>query len=152
MTLRPGDAEWPLPTSEAISAVMRANRWRDTSPEVAVRSALHRRGLRFRKRHTIPLDGRRWTQPDAVFTRARVALFVDGCFWHSCPVHGTAPAANSSYWARKLTRNVARDRDTTSQLEARGWKVVRAWEHEDPEAVAERVQSVVRQRLGGSSL
>ena len=120
---------------------MRANGWRDTTPEVRLRSLLHRRGLRFRKRHTIRLDGRRWTQPDVVFTRTRLAVFVDGCFWHACPEHGRVPKGNAEYWRPKLERNVARDRDTDRQLAERGWTVVRAWEHEAPEAVADRVQA-----------
>jgi DNA mismatch endonuclease (patch repair protein) len=126
---------------------MRANTWRDTAPEVALRSALHRRGRRFRKRLTIKLTGRRWTQPDICFTRARVAVFVDGCFWHRCPDHGVSPQANSSYWGPKLDRNVARDRDTDIQLAALGWVVVRAWEHEHPELVADRVEAVLVERL-----
>src|SRR5690349_14645601 len=133
--MKPTDPGWPRPTSAAVSSVMRGNRWRDTSPEAAVRSILHRRGHRFLKRRTIKLEGRRWTQPDIVFPRARVAVFVDGCFWHRCPVHGTDPVANSSYWASKLDRNVARDRDTDLQLITLGWVVIRAWEHEEPHAV-----------------
>jgi len=108
-SVRPDDPSWPKPSSAAATAVMRGNVWRDTSPEAAVRSALHRRGYRFRKRHTIKLAGRRWTQPDAVFLRARVVLFVDGCFWHRCPLHGTSPRKNDGYWGPKLDHNVARD-------------------------------------------
>jgi DNA mismatch endonuclease (patch repair protein) len=145
--LKPGDPDWPIPSSPAASAVMRANTGRDSSPEAAVRSALHRRGLRFRKCLRIKLTGRRWTQPDAVFTRARVAVFVDGCFWHRCPEHGTSPRANSSYWGPKLERNVARDRDTDEQLAALGWTVIRAWEHESPELIADRVRQIVDERL-----
>jgi DNA mismatch endonuclease, patch repair protein len=126
---------------------MRGNHGRDTSPEAAVRSVLHGRGRRFRKRHTIRLGGRRWTQPDAVFTRARVVLFVDGCFWHRCPEHGTDPRANASYWGPKLDRNVARDRDTDARLAALGWTVVRAWEHEDPVDVADRVDTAMARPL-----
>jgi DNA mismatch endonuclease, patch repair protein len=141
------DPEWPQPSSPAATAVMLGNRWRDTSPEAAVRSIMHRRGRRFLKRHTIRLGGRRWTQPDAVFTRARVVLFVDGCFWHRCPQHGTSPNANSAYWGPKLDRNVARDRDTDTRLSALGWHVIRAWEHEDPVEIADRVDSAVSARL-----
>ena len=141
------DPEWPQPSSPASSSVMRGNRGRDTSPEMAVRSILHRRGRRFLKGHTIRLGDRRWTQPDAVFTRARVVLFVDGCFWHRCPRHGTSPTANASYWRTKLDRNVARDRDTDLQLAALGWTVVRAWEHDDPVEIADRVDEAVRARI-----
>jgi DNA mismatch endonuclease (patch repair protein) len=112
---------------------------------------LHARGLRFRKRLTIRLEGRRWTQPDVAFPRARVAVFVDGCFWHRCPLHGTTPRANSAYWGPKLDRNVARDHDTERQLLGLGWHVIRAWEHEDPELVANRVEASVRKRSRGSA-
>ena len=111
---------------------MLANRWRDTRPEVAVRSILHRRGRRFRKRFTIRLNDRRWTQPDIVFVRKKLAVFIDGCFWHCCPEHGTAPRTNARYWSEKLQRNVTRDRDTDVRLAALGWTVLRAWEHEPP--------------------
>jgi DNA mismatch endonuclease, patch repair protein len=141
--VRPDDPRWPKPNSKAVSAVMRANAKRYTRPEVAARAALHRRGLRFRKGFRIRLEGCGWTKPDAVFTRARVVLFLDGCFWHRCPEHGTMPRANSDYWGPKLDRNVARDRWTDDQLEELGWTVVRAWEHEDPELVADRVAAAV---------
>lgn len=117
-----------------------------TRPEQGVRSALHFRGLRFRKSLTIRLGGRRWTRPDAVFTRERVALYVDGCFWHRCPEHGTRPDSNSNYWGPKLDRNVSRDRDTDQRLADLGWLVVRAWEHEDHERVADRVQEALLAR------
>ncbi len=138
------DPRWPTPSSPAASAIMRSNGWRDTTPELAVRSSLHRRGLRFRTSLTISLAGRRWTRPDVVFPRARVAVFIDGCFWHGCPEHGRAPKANAGYWGPKLAGNVARDRDTDAQLDGLGWRVVRAWEHRDPEAVADRVERIVR--------
>jgi DNA mismatch endonuclease (patch repair protein) len=128
---------------------MRGNRRWDTSPEATVRSILHRRGRRFYKRRTIRLGGRGWTQPDAVFPRARVALFVDGCFWHRCPEHGTAPTANASYWTPKLDRNVVRDRTTDAKLTAMGWIVVRAWEHDDPIDVADRVDAAIAARSNG---
>src|SRR4051794_34564989 len=149
--VQPGDPQWPRPSSEGVSATMRGNRWRDTEPEQAVRCALHARGLRFRKRFTIRLGGRRWTQPDAVFTRARVALFLDGCFWHRCPEHGASPTSNASYWGPKLDRNVARDRDTDERLAAMGWLVVRAWEHEDPIEIADRVDAALALRPAVSS-
>ena len=141
--MQPGDPLWPQPTSTAATAIMRSNRGRDTSPEVALRSELHRRGLRFRTRTTIRLGDRRWTQPDLVFTRARLAVFVDGCFWHSCPQHASQPRANSGYWEPKLAGNVVRDRDTDRRLAGLGWQVLRAWEHEDPLEVADRVQAAV---------
>jgi DNA mismatch endonuclease (patch repair protein) len=144
--MKRGDPEWPQPTSAAASAIMRANGWRDTTPELVIRSLLHRRGLRFRKRLTIKLTGRRWTQPDIVLTRSRIAVFIDGCFWHACPAHGKTPKANADYWSPKLARNVARDADTNNQLTDLGWLVIRAWEHEDPAAVAVRVEHAHRSR------
>ena len=122
---------------------MRANRWRNTSPEVTVRSILHGRGRRFRTRFTIRLAGRRWTQPDVVFTRHKIAVFIDGCFWHRCPDHGTTPRSNSGYWGPKLDRNVARDRDTDCQLSDLGWTVIRMWEHDDPSTIADLVEEAL---------
>jgi DNA mismatch endonuclease (patch repair protein) len=115
---------------------MQANRRVDTRPELLVRSALHARGLRFRKDLRIDLPGIR-VRPDVVFTRARLCIFVDGCFWHRCPVHASDPRANGAYWASKLSRNVERDRRGDAALQAAGWTVLRVWEHEDPEAVVE---------------
>jgi DNA mismatch endonuclease, patch repair protein len=138
-----GDADWPTPISAATTAVMVGNQWRDTRPEIAVRSILHRRGLRFRKRFTIRLGGGRWTQPDVVFLRERVTVFIDGCFWHSCPDHGTMPRHNTDYWSAKLRRNIARDRDTEIKLRNLGWTVIRAWEHEPPLRIADRVDAAL---------
>lgn len=121
---------------------MRGNARRDTRPEIAVRSELHRRGLRFRADLPLRLPTR-VVRPDVVFTRARVVLFVDGCFWHCCPIHGNQPRANSDYWSPKLARNVARDRAVDTALGAAGWTVVRAWEHDRPGDVADRVQTTL---------
>lgn len=107
---------------------MRANRRRDTKPELELRSALHARGLRYRKDMRLT-DVSGSPRPDIVFTRARLAVFVDGCFWHSCPDHGRAPGSNTAYWTPKLARNVERDRGNDAQLLAAGWKVLRIWEH-----------------------
>jgi len=136
---------YPEPTSPAVSARMRLNRRRDSQPELALRRELHRRGLRFRVDLPIRLLGR-IVRPDVVFTRARLAVFVDGCFWHCCPEHGNVPQTNSSYWGPKLARNVARDRAVDSALLSEGWKVLRAWEHEPTNAIADRVLSVYRVR------
>lgn len=125
---------------------MRLNRRRDSRPELALRRELHRCGLRFRVDLPIRVPGR-LVRPDVVFTRARIAVFVDGCFWHCCPDHGNVPRANSSYWSPKLARNVARDRAVDSVLPANGWQVVRAWEHEPADAVADRVFSFYRKAL-----
>jgi DNA mismatch endonuclease (patch repair protein) len=103
---------------------------------------MHRRGLRFRK-HVAPLSGLR-CRADAVFPAARVAVFVDGCFWHSCPWHGTLPRANREWWRPKLARTAARDHRNDETLAAAGWAVVRVWEHEDPVVAAARIEAVVR--------
>jgi DNA mismatch endonuclease (patch repair protein) len=120
---------------------MLANRAADTSPEVALRRELHRRGLRFRKQ-VRPISGLRCTA-DIAFMRARVAVFVDGCFWHRCPIHATTPRANAEFWQTKFDLNVARDRRNDATLAAAGWSVVRIWEHEAPEAAARRVAKAV---------
>jgi DNA mismatch endonuclease (patch repair protein) len=121
---------------------MRRNPRRDTGPEVALRSELHRRGLRFRKDLPVRVP-HRVVRPDVVFTRARLAVFVDGCFWHVCPVHGNEPRANTDYWRPKLARNVARDRAVDAALERAGWRVLRAWEHEPVDAIADRIAGVL---------
>lgn len=123
---------------------MTANRGRDTGPERAVRSAVHGLGLRYRV-NTRPEPSLRRTA-DLVFRRAKVAVFVDGCFWHSCPLHRTRPRANDRFWSTKLERTVARDLETTDALEAAGWLVLRFWEHEDPDEVAERIREAVLSR------
>lgn len=125
---------------------------RDTLPERAIRSELHRRGLRFRVDRA-PVPGLR-SRADIVFGPARVAIYVDGCFWHSCPEHGTRPKANADWWERKLARNQERDRETDRVLHGHGWEVVRIWEHEDPVAAADRVEAAVneRRRAGGGEV
>jgi DNA mismatch endonuclease (patch repair protein) len=120
---------------------MQANRRRDTLPELAVRRLLHADGLRYRVDFA-PFDRRR--RADIVFTRKRVAVFIDGCFWHGCPVHSAQPKANTDYWGPKLDRNVERDRETTASLEARGWTVLRFWEHDPPDRVAAAIEAVIR--------
>lgn len=115
---------------------------KDTAPELDLRRELHRRGLRYRVEYPVPGMPRR--RMDVAFTRAKVAVFVDGCFWHACPVHGTSPANNGAWWAEKLRLNVERDGETTDHLNGLGWSVVRVWEHEDPRAAAERIGSIVK--------
>jgi DNA mismatch endonuclease (patch repair protein) len=122
---------------------MKQQRRRDTHPEVAIRSALHRAGLRFRVDHK--LDGLR-RRGDIVFPRRRLVVFVDGCFWHSCPEHRTWPKENAGWWRAKLEANVARDRDTDARLAGLGWTVLRVWEHEEPHQAAKRIASLA---LGG---
>lgn len=120
---------------------MKAQRRRDTKPEKALRSELWRRGLRYRVDFKV-VGGRR--RVDIVFTRARVAVFVDGCFWHRCPVHATVPKANREWWEAKLSMNVDRDRATDEALLQAGWTVIRIWEHERASAAADRIEAMVR--------
>ena len=108
---------------------MRANRRTDTKPELALRRALHRLGYRYRKDYRLDLESGRRVRPDIAFTARKVAVFVDGCFWHACPEHGSKPRANEWYWGPKLIRNVERDRVTDAALILAGWTVVRLWEH-----------------------
>lgn len=121
---------------------MQANRRRDTRPEMIIRRLVHARGLRYRV-DARPLPGVRHTA-DMVFPRARVAVFIDGCFWHGCVEHYRAPASNTSYWAAKVVRNRARDQSVDETLTASGWKVIRIWEHEPPESAAHRIETAVR--------
>ncbi|HET9118712.1 MAG TPA: very short patch repair endonuclease [Pseudonocardiaceae bacterium] len=130
----------PAPTTEGRSRNMQAIRRRDTKPEVALRSALHRLGYRFRKDYRIHVETG-WVRPDIVFTRQKLAIFVDGCFWHSCPDHGRAPKVNDWYWAPKLARTRERDGANQHALTEAGWRVIRVWEHEAAHLAAERVQA-----------
>jgi DNA mismatch endonuclease, patch repair protein len=133
---------YPAPTSAAASAVMRANRKSNTKPELALRSALHRRRLRFRIGLRIVAGDVR-VVPDVIFTKAKVAVFVDGCWWHRCPEHGVTPRSNAGYWLPKLARNVERDRQVDGALARSGWTVIRVWEHEDPALGADWIAATV---------
>ncbi|WP_345789698.1 very short patch repair endonuclease [Nocardia panacis] len=124
-------------SSPSAQAVMRANRGRDTSPELQLRALLFAHGLRYRV-SARPISELRRTA-DIVFPRARVAVFVDGCYWHGCPAHYRPSTKNSDFWATKIASNRLRDEDTNRALSEAGWTVVRCWEHEDPEIAAERV-------------
>lgn len=124
---------YPTPGSPAASSVGRANPRKDTRPEVALRSALHHRGLRFRKDYPIRIDDGRPIRVDVAFTRARLAIMIDGCFWHGCPEHGTIPKSNRQYWEPKLARNVERDRANDQRLHRGGWRALRVWEHQPVE-------------------
>ena len=139
----------PVPPSAAKSAQMSRVRNRHTAPEMAIRRELHRRGLRYRVNMALPQIGR--TRPDIVFTRARVAVFVDGCFWHRCPEHGTSPKTNAGWWRRKLDTNAERDRTTDTVLAEAGWTVIRIWEHEDATTAADRVEATVRKPVSPES-
>lgn len=129
-------------TSPATRKAMQGNRSRDTKPELLLRSILHRRGLRYRVAAK-PIPDLRNTA-DLVFTKARVAVFVDGCFWHGCATHYRRPSSNIEYWDAKVRRNVARDHEIDAVLANEGWTIIRVWEHDDPSMVADRVESAVR--------
>lgn len=127
-------------STPAVRASMRSNRGRDTAPEMVIRRRLHALGLRYRV-SVRPLVNLRRTA-DIVFTRRRVAVFIDGCFWHGCPEHYQAPANNGSFWAAKVVANRSRDLDTDARLREAGWLPLRFWEHEvrsDPDAVVTEI-------------
>lgn len=132
----------PAAGTPGRSRNMSANKRRDTGPERAIRSLLHGAGRRYRVDLRLDLDGGR-VRPDLAFTRAKVAVFVDGCFWHCCPEHGRPPSVNQGYWGPKLARNVERDQKADELLAAAGWTVVRIWEHEDPHKARDRVENVL---------
>lgn len=129
---------------------MRGNRKFDTRPEAAVRSAAHGLGLRFRK-HERPIPSLNCAA-DIVFRHERVAVFVDGCYWHGCPEHGTRPRTNSAYWSAKIARNMERDTRNDAVLVEAGWLAVRVWEHEDPEQAARQIRDLVHHRRADAGL
>ncbi len=129
----------PDASTPEVRRRMQATGRRDTAPEMALRRELHRRGLRYRVQLALPELPRR--RMDVVFTRARLVVLIDGCFWHGCPTHGTAARANATYWSAKIAANQARDRDTDARLTAAGWAVLRIWEHEPPGSAADRVEA-----------
>ena len=131
----------PAATDEAKRRAMARQRTRDTGPELAVRQRLHALGYRYRVDHR-PLPDLR-ARGDLVFTRARVVVFVDGCFWHRCPQHATSPRHNGVWWQAKLDANVVRDRATDRRLAEAGWRVVRIWEHEAPDDAVAAVTALL---------
>lgn len=146
------EAEWEAPEgSWASSAARRRNmqaiRSRDTKPEILIRRLVHAAGLRYRVAAR-PLPDLRRTA-DMVFRSAKVAVFIDGCYWHGCPEHYVPPKTNSGYWSEKVLRNVRRDRDTDQKLEEAGWLVLRFWEHEPSGACAREIAAVVLNRRAG---
>lgn len=124
---------------------MVSNKRVDTSPEKALRSALFKAGIRFRKDYRIDCPGLR-VRADVAIVGSRIAVFIDGCFWHRCPKHGTDPKTNADFWAVKLDRNVARDRRVDTALTENGWTVLRSWEHEPPSDAVDRVLDAVGRR------
>ena len=137
----------PLTDGRTAKRMARQAR-RDTAPEVELRKVLHAAGLRFRVDAQLPGMPRR--RADILFTKARIAVFVDGCFWHVCPIHATQPISNAEWWRSKLARNVLRDRETDDHLAAQGWTVLRFWEHEDMRSAAVQVAAVWGARRGAS--
>jgi DNA mismatch endonuclease, patch repair protein len=139
-----GPAQAKPPASSArVSAQMSRMPRKNSTPELALRQALHRRGLRYRLH--APLPGK----PDVVFSARKLAVFVDGCFWHACPMHGSVPKNNRQWWQEKLAATVLRDRRKDAALAALGWATIHVWEHERPEEAAERVVVALRTRSTG---
>ncbi|MEV4764693.1 very short patch repair endonuclease [Micromonospora chokoriensis] len=128
--------------SRNLSAIRRTN----TKPEVLLRSLLHARGLRFRKDFLVRLPPSLKARPDVAFTRLRVALFYDSCFWHSCPKHGRQPRVNQWYWRPKLARTAERDRIQAQALRGAGWLVIRIWEHDDLLKAVDDVVEIIAAR------
>ncbi|GAA3594912.1 very short patch repair endonuclease [Kribbella ginsengisoli] len=144
----PARSRTSLVTSAQVSARMSRQARRDTKPEIELRRRLHRLGYRYRVNRPLPGLPRR--RADITFGRNRLVVFVDGCFWHGCPAHGTSPRNNGAWWAEKLRKNVERDRDTDNRLKQAGWRVIRIWEHEDPEtAVVQVVEALTTGRGSG---
>jgi DNA mismatch endonuclease (patch repair protein) len=136
-------------STDATRRSMLGNKARDTKPELKVRQLLHARGYRYRV--DFKLDAQIRSRADIVFTRQRLAVYIDGCFWHGCPIHGTRPKANGEYWNVKLSRNAERDSAVGEALRDRGWLVLRFWEHERPNEVAATVAAAVDARRGARS-
>jgi DNA mismatch endonuclease (patch repair protein) len=133
---------YPMPSHPNVTLRMSRNHRRDTKPELRLRRLLHASGARYRVDFRIKAD-EVTVRPDIVFTRRRLAIFLDGCFWHGCPEHGNVPAHNRTYWMPKLARNRARDEEVTAALTNAGWTVIRAWEHEPTRHIAERVLALL---------
>lgn len=129
---------------QATSLRMGRVRRRDTAAEMSVRRALHALGCRYRLQ--VPVPGRPRRTIDIAFTRARIAVFIDGCYWHSCPIHGTTAKTNREWWRHKLQANQQRDEDTNRVLNEAGWMVLRIWEHDDPGVAAQRIALAVLER------
>lgn len=138
-----------MSSSPQVSARMSRQGARDTAPELRLRRLLHAAGIRYRVDAVLPSMPRR--RADVLIKKYRLAVFVDGCFWHACPIHSNQPKANSKWWESKLGRNVQRDRDTDMRLVQMGWTVLRFWEHEDMEEAAQQVLEALRRIKAVSS-
>jgi DNA mismatch endonuclease, patch repair protein len=137
----------PRPSDAATALRMQTQRQRDTYCEVIVRRELYRLGMRYRiDCRPVPNVPRR---ADIVIRPAKVAVFIDGCFWHGCPLHWKPPNRNTVWWTKKIKDNARRDRETTKMLRKLGWLVIRVWEHEAPETVADQIFSAVCARRPG---
>jgi DNA mismatch endonuclease, patch repair protein len=136
------------PPDAATKRRMRRVGQTDTAPELAIRRILFSRGLRYRKDYR-PVPRLR-TKADLAFLGPRIAVYIDGCFWHGCPEHATWPKSNEAFWRHKIEANMARDRRHHAALKEDGWIVVRLWEHEPPESAADRIERLVRSRANGS--
>jgi DNA mismatch endonuclease (patch repair protein) len=138
-------AKKPQASSPLVSRTMKKVRVRDTEEEMAVRRLLFARGLRYRVQYRpkSPNIGR--SSIDIAFPRQRIAVFIDGCFWHGCPVHGAVPKANKKWWANKLMENRSSDSRVTTVLEGNGWTVLRFWTHESPESIATHIEEAVKE-------
>lgn len=130
-----------FPTTSSVSSRMSRQAVRDTAPELAVRRVLFAAGERYCV--AFPVPGRTRCTIDVAFPRRKVAVFIDGCFWHGCAEHKTSPRSNTEAWAAKLAENRRRDQAVDGLLRDQGWSVVRAWEHDDPERICERVHSLL---------
>jgi DNA mismatch endonuclease (patch repair protein) len=134
----------PKASSETARRVMQGNKGRDTKPELRVRRLVHALGLRYQVNARPEPELRRTA--DLLFRREKVAIMIDGCYWHGCPMHFSAPKSNSRFWLDKIERNRVRDRDTTKRFEQTGWLVLRFWEHETPSLAAEEISRTVISR------
>ncbi|WP_432161504.1 very short patch repair endonuclease [Streptomyces sp. NRRL F-5630] len=144
-------AEKKLPPESTASSLdarvsMRGNRGKNTKPELLLRSLLYRRGMRYRVDFRPIADVRR--RADLVFSGDRIAVFVDGCFWHGCPDHYRPAMKNADFWREKINSNKARDAETNETLAAAGWTVIRVWEHDDPDRAAAQIENAVRRKRG----
>lgn len=142
--MQPKDPGYPRPTSVLITGIMKANKRANTKPEILIRSSLHKLGYRFRKDFLIRVSNRA-IRPDIVFTKYKIAIFVDGCFWHLCPQHGHIPKSNIHYWEPKLNKNAVRDRADTNLLKFEGWQVLRIWEHTPSQEAVQLILSFLKE-------